>query len=448
MPWQRYVSNVAMEIDPATGLFAYGEIVITIPRQQGKTTWLLAKTIHRAVGLGPPAGRRQNILYVAQTRNHARRKFEDEHLPILEASPFRSMFRKRMTNGNEALLWRNGSKYAIESSTEKAGHGETLDEGQLDEAFSQIDDRVEQAMKPAMLTRENAQFDITSTAGTSDSLYLLGKNELGRSLVEAGVTKGVAYFEWRGDPDSDPADPSTWFDCMPSLGCMPTLSLAAQLDQIANFQRTMKAPQFRRAFLNIADTERAEEWQLIPEKPWRDHAVAESEPIRPMAYAVDVNPERSFAAVAAAWRDGDRTRIGISRYDRGTAWVLPYLLERVPRWKPCAIVVDPSGPAGSLIGDLERAGLDILAPSMRESAQACGQFIDAFDNDHIVHFGDAALTSAVAAAVQRPIGDAWRLARRSVTADISPLVAAVLAVWGHGMKAHEVQEYDVLASIW
>ena len=38
MGWQRYVADVAGEIDPATGLFAYAAVGLTVPRQSGKTT--------------------------------------------------------------------------------------------------------------------------------------------------------------------------------------------------------------------------------------------------------------------------------------------------------------------------------------------------------------------------------------------------------------------------
>jgi hypothetical protein len=47
MPWQRLVADVAMEVDPATGLLAYREVDLTTPRQSGKTTLELAVLVHR-----------------------------------------------------------------------------------------------------------------------------------------------------------------------------------------------------------------------------------------------------------------------------------------------------------------------------------------------------------------------------------------------------------------
>src|SRR5262245_11663410 len=169
---------------------------------------------HRALALG----QRQRILYTAQTRNDARKKWEDEHVAVLQQSPLRGMFRVRLSNGAEAIRWRNGSMHGVTSSTEKAGHGETLDLGVIDEAFAHDDDRLEQALKPTMVTRPQPQLWIVSTAGTLKSTYLREKVEAGRLAADAGITSGVAYFEWSADPDVDPADEQARYGYMPALG--------------------------------------------------------------------------------------------------------------------------------------------------------------------------------------------------------------------------------------
>lgn len=82
MPWQRYVLDVALEIDPATGVFAHREVGLSVPRQQGKTQQILGLMVHRMA-----AGQRQNIVYAAQNRIMARTRWEDEFLATIEASP-------------------------------------------------------------------------------------------------------------------------------------------------------------------------------------------------------------------------------------------------------------------------------------------------------------------------------------------------------------------------
>ncbi len=214
MPWQSLTTDVSHEIDPATGELWYRVVIITVPRQSGKTTETLAVMVHRGVAHRIP----QVIMYTAQSRIKAREKWEDEHLPILDRSPLKNFYRVRKTTGNEAILWRNGSKHGIDASTEKAGHGGVLDLGVIDEAFAHADSRVEQALKPAMVTRPGAQLWILSTAGTAKSEYFRGKVNAGRVMCELGMPSRVAYFDWSAPDDADPADPATWYRCMPALG--------------------------------------------------------------------------------------------------------------------------------------------------------------------------------------------------------------------------------------
>jgi len=238
MPWQRQVADVALEVDPATGLLAYREMVLTVPRQSGKTLLELAVMVHRA-----RSWQRQGIVYSAQTRHHARRKWEDEHVPALDRSPLAGSYRVRRQLGAEAIIWANGSMHGITGPTEKAGHGDTLDLVMLDEAWALEDNRVEQDLSPTTITRPQPQWWVTSTAGTAKSRYLRGKVDRGRARVAAGQSGQVAYFEWSADPDADPADPATWWSCMPALGRTVTeAATAAELERL-------DLPEFHRSSL-------------------------------------------------------------------------------------------------------------------------------------------------------------------------------------------------------
>lgn len=432
MPWQRHVADIALEVDPATGLLVYREVGLTVPRQSGKTTLLLAAMVHRAVGFGE----RQRILYTAQTRGAARTKWEDEHVAALESSTFRKLFTVRRQLGQEAIRWKNGSKHGISSNTEKAAHGETLDMGVIDEAFAQEDDRLEQAFKPAMITRPQPQLWFNSTAGTSKSVYLKSKVEAGRARCEAGLTDSACYFEWSAPPDATPGDPETWLACMPALGHTVTEDAVR-----AEFE-SMKLTEFRRAFLNQWPDDAPEEWLVIPEPSWRGLADPESQIVGPLAICADMTPDRSAGAIAVAGRREDGLlHVEVIDARPGTSWMTDRLIELSERWEPCALVVDAAGPAGSLIAALEAAGIEVVKPSGREVGQACGQLYDAVmaDEPKLRHLGQAELSVALAGARKRPLGDAWAWARKSVNVDLSPLVAATLAIWGHATRAHTVK---------
>lgn len=419
MPWQRYVADVAMEIDPATGKLIYREVIVTVPRQSGKTTLLLAVMVHRALGFN----QRQRIVYTAQTRNDARIKMEDEHVPVLERSKLRGLFEFRRANGSEALKWNNGSIHTISSVTEKAGHGETLDLGVIDEAFAQTDDRLEQAFKPAMVTRSQPQLWINSTAGTADSFYLNSKVDLGRSICDRQDT--IAYFEWSADPNDDPASVDTWRSCMPALG--HTVSLEA----ITADRMSMKPADFRRAYLNLR-YERTIEEPVIDSDTWDACVDERSSVVDPVAFAVDVAPDRRSASIAVAGARADGLmHVEVIDNRPGVHWVVDRMIELDRRWSPSSVTIDPGSAAGALVNDLIAKGIQPQLVTARQMAQACGQFYDATVNGVLRHRGQLNLDTAVAGARRRPLGELWTWSRKDVAIDLSCLVASTLAVWAY-----------------
>jgi phage terminase large subunit-like protein len=457
MSWQQYVADVALEVDRDSGRLAYREIVLTVPRQSGKTALMLAVMVHRALGFGS----RQRIVYTAQSRLHARKKWEDEHVVNLQQSRFRSSFSVRKQIGQEAIRWKNGSLHGLDAPTEDAVHGDTLDLGAVDEAFAHEDDRVEQGMRPAMVTRPQPQLWIFSTAGTLKSVYLREKVDAGRLTVEAGLSSPVAYFEWSAPTDADPGDPETWRSCMPALG--ETVREEAIRADYASWTARGKLPEFTRAYLNWWPNDMPEEWQVIPKAAWevtRDPA-SQVDLSRRVAFAADTNRDHTWASIAVAGRraDGDlhvevtTDEHGQLDHRRGTAWVVPRLRELQDRYRPCAVVLAPSSPISSLIPEAEAAGLEILKPSVAEIAGACGAFYDATGANpeqpaSLRHLGQPELTTALAGALRRDLGDRWLWTRKNIAVDLTPLVAVTLAAWGHATRAHVVDEAQPFLAAW
>lgn len=440
MPWQRYVADVALEIDPETGRLVYREVILTVPRQSGKSTLILAVGTHRSLGFGP----RQTIRYGAQTRNDARQKWEDDYVEILESSALKKLFHVRKTNGNEAILWNNRSRWGITANTEKAGHGGTLDLAFLDEAFSQVDNRLEQAFKPAMVTRQNAQFWVVSTAGTDASVYLKDKRDRGRKLVESGITKGVAYFEWSAPDDAAPGDREVWRACMPGLRCNGGI---IEEDAVEADFNTMKLVEFQRAYLNQWPDRNAVD-PVIPASVWQGLIDQTQQIVDPVVFAVDANPERSAAAIAVAGRREDGLgQIEIVDARPGTGWVVPRMAELNERHKPAAWVLDPAAAAGAWLPSLQEAGVEPVLVTGREMTQACGAFYeDAVERQAFRHRDDDRLTAALFGARKRDLSDAWAWHRRNSSIDISPLVAATLA-W-HGFARFGSQEEVIPWAAW
>ena len=417
MDWQRDVLDVALELDPDTGLPAYRQVGVTVPRRSGKTTLLLALTIDRCLGWG----RRQRCLYAAQSGLDSRMKWE-EQVTLMRDSPLGGLFRAWRQNGQERTEWHaTGSLAAITASGEASGHGFDLDLGMIDETWAQRDSRLIQSFRPARMTRPAAQLWWTSTMGTEESILMNELVDDGRARVEAGETTGTAYFEWSAGDDDDPDDPATWWGCMPALGhTVPIEVITADHD-------SLDAAEFARAYLNRRATGGR---PVISPEAWAACRAPRSQAKGLVCFALDVTPDRSASAIAVAGYRADRRRhVEIVEHRSGTEWVPRRLHQLQARWAPLPTIVDAGAPAASLLLDLAAEGIDTDTTSTREYAQACGQFFDAVSETQIAHLDQPVLNAAVAAARKRVVGDAWAWARKS-GGDISPLVAATLAQWG------------------
>lgn len=420
MPWQQAVADIGGElIETAEGLLipAFREVVVTVPRQSGKTTLVLGWELQRALGWGEP----QRIVYSAQTGTDARKKLLDDQLPLLE--PRRRAFGIRRfvrANGNEGISFVNGSKIVLLASTADSGHGKTVDLAVKDEFFADVDDRRDQILVPAMITKPAAQILVASTMGTDDSIPLNRKIEQGRLAASSGATSGVAYFEWSADVGADPDSPQTWRSCMPALGFTVTE------DVIRHARQSMTDSEFRRAFLN--QLTRADE-RVIPYTAWEAVNDPKVAPVGQLVFSVDVNPERTAASIVAAATSDQGPVAELIEHRASTGWIVGRARELADRhggtW-----VVDGSGPAGSLIPDLEHQGLVVHPVTAREMIDACGCFYDGVMDRTFRVRRNPKIDEAVAGAAKRSVGDAWAWTRKNASADISPLVATTLALWG------------------
>lgn len=416
MAWQQYVSDVMGEMMP-DGLPAYREGIVLVMRQSGKTTWLLAEEVE--TGLRPNGPHR--IAYTAQTGQDARKKLLIDQWPIIDKSPLRAAFNiPTQAPGAESFRFKNGSRIEVLASGASAGHGRTLDKGVIDEAFDDIDDRREQSMLPAMLTKPNAQLLITSTMGTDASVYLNRKVEMGRALVDADVREGVAYFEWSVPPEEDIDDPAVWHRFMPAMG--GTQSEAA----VAHARMTMTEGEFRRA---ICNQRTASDERVIPLVTWRLVQTATVSQDDPLTFGVEVSPDRDWAAIVSCGQGAERPCVELVDYRPGNGWVAPRLVELVAKHGGRA-ALESRGPAGALCTDLRASGVEIVELSASDATQAAGQFYDLVADGGVWVRSDERFETALSAAGKQPVADAWRFARRA-GGDVCPLNAACVAVWAH-----------------
>ena len=253
MEWQQGVADVALE--HTGGRLAYRDVEVTVPRQSGKTTIMLSVLVHRML-----AAPRQVCAYGAQTRLAARGKLFDTLWPMIQRSPVADLFTLTRATGFESVRCSNGSRMILLSAEESAGHGETLDLVVLDECWA-MTSSTEQAVRPTMATRPNAQLWMLSTAGNARSVWWRGKVDGGRLSTSTGMGR-LAYFEWSADQDVDVLDPATWPAFMPALGH------TIDEDTVKADLEVMELSEWRRAYANQWPDESAEGWHVIPKDVW------------------------------------------------------------------------------------------------------------------------------------------------------------------------------------
>ncbi|MCU1494797.1 MAG: terminase [Acidimicrobiaceae bacterium] len=417
MPWQQLVADVGGELLPGTRIPAYREVVVTVPRQNGKTTLILSWEVQRGVGWGEP----QRIAYTAQTGKDAREKLLDDQGPLLDPLllpklPIKAAVKRVLRGvGNEAVVFKNGSRIFILNSGEEAGHGKVLDLGVIDESFADTDDRREQSMLPAMLTRAEAQILNISTAGTEKSVFLKRKVDAGRTAVANDEREGIAYFEWSAEEGADPDDPATWYSCMPALGL--TITEAA----VRHMRSTMTGlGEFERAGLNLWTVS---EERVIPLAVWNAVCAGDVAPSGKLAIAVDVNPERTASAIATADSEG---RVELVAFEPGVGRVVDRVVSLAKKLD-CPVALDSKGPAGSLAADIEAKGVTVHGYTTQEMTYACASIYDAIADGKVAIRSHPDLDLAAAAARKRQLGDAWVWGRKDADKDVCPLVAVTIA---------------------
>jgi hypothetical protein len=118
------------------------------------------------------------------------------------------------------------------------------------------------------------------------------------------------------------------------------------------------------------------------------------------------------------------------QHDRGTGWVVPRLVELVGKHEAAKVFCDAAGPAGALIPDLEKKKIEVEALTAQDYARACGGFFDGVEQRTAApsgHAGDPVRDQGRSDEAAR--GRVGVVAENSGV-DITPLVAATLALWG------------------
>lgn len=438
MPWQRQVAEVATEREP-DGSYRYELVMVTVPRQSGKTTLLTAVLLERIMRM---AGAR--IFYTAQTGKDAGQRFK-EMIELVQQSPLDEALHPhyRYSAGDMAIEMANRSSARTFAPVASALHGEHPPFVGLDEiwAYDELlgDAIYEGAIVPAQLTlRGVRQVWFVSTAGTAESTFMKKWRDRGRK----GRAR-MAYFEWAIADGDDPYDVDAIARFHPAVGFTTTAQDIVDIGTGAGAgeDEGMSRAEYLRALCNswteaLDPIIGAEEWRalartmLVPSK-------------RDVAITYDVAPDNDAGRIMATWRDLDGdpcTRVVHAA--PGTRWMLDALVTIYREWRPAVLGADDGGPTRRLTDELRRKLGDdaVTTTGGKDFGTACESLVTAIlDDGTLNHDGSKVLEREVAAVVLDPLNGVRRISRTRSPACVAGLIAAAVGLWlyDHHEDDHE-----------
>jgi hypothetical protein len=341
------------------------------------------------------------------------------------------------TNGEESYeRLDTGQRVRFVARTKGSGRGFSGDVNLIDEAFAYMFSH-QSALMPTLSARPNPQIVYLSSppldALVGEVMFQL------RRRAEAGGDDSLGYRDWGLAGDLDNLAGIDLDDVAKYAATNPALGIRITLETILRERRSMSAVDFARERLGIWPRELSESFRLIPAPAWMGACDPESQLEGRPAFGVYVPPDRSYGAIVAAGaRVGSGRHIEITGNDQhgddfrpGTGWIVGRLKE-LERQQPSVVVIDDKAVADAA----EEAGIAVHRASVGDVVTGCQLFFDGVAGPDeaardVHHIGQKPLTDAVAVAIKRPVAGSWAWDRYVATAELAPLPAASLALFGH-----------------
>lgn len=421
IPWQQYVADVAGERLPS-GEYAYQVVVVSVPRQSGKTTLLRAVGAHRCMVCG------RDVFYTAQTGKDARERWLDLVTAVRGAEAFKRVVDVRLAAGASRVIFPGGAAFRAFAPTAESLHGYTPPTVMLDEAFALSGPEGELlmgAIGPAQMTVVDKQLWIVSTMGTAESEFL---NEwLAKGM--AGAAR-VACFVWGADESVD-FDHLTEDDVAgyhPAVGFQINGKVLTPANILEARATAGSSAEYERAYGNRLTMTTS---NLIAAEVWRRLAAEPGPPAstRDLVLTYDVAHDQQSATVMAVWEVGGVPHGQVVLAGPGSSWVAPAVQDLRTSWRPRAVAADDGGPTREVTDELVLAGVPVRTLSGREFSTASGRLLSRVKDDDLSHDGSEHLARSVAGLVARPSADGVVLSRRHSAGDTSAGIALAVGAY-------------------
>ncbi len=426
-PWQETVIENSFGVKP-DGKWASKEVGVNVPRQNGKGGILEIVELTAIFTWREPFVIHSAHEFITSQKHFDRVWALVENTPEL-LSQVRNQ-RPIRSHGHEGFKTIHGCQIEFRSRTKSAGRGFSCDRLIFDEAMF-LPESAMAALWPTLRARKNPQVWYTGSA-VDQEVHNEGLPWTRvRERAKAGEPE-LSYFEWSlpyEDPNEVPEE--AYMDEDAYWVSNPAYGIRIFKEHFESEVRALDRRTVAVELLGVGDypdPSGSDERPISPEQ-WDACSQADAAVVGPMCIAFDVSPERRTSmAVAGKTSDGFWC-VEIFEKRGGTNWVVQRLEEFIYEHDPERIVCDAVGPGKSLVTQLELAEIPVETMDSNEHAAACGKFTDAVVEQSLRHRGGSDLMNAIRGAKTRPLGDRWAWSRKNSSVDISPLVAATLALY-------------------
>ena len=418
LPWQHHVLEDMLKVDK-DGMYRRKTVGILVARQNGKTHLARMVILGHLFLWGS-----KNIIAMSSNRNMALDTFRQVANTIEDHEFLKCQVKKiRYANGQEVIELVNGARYEIVAATRDGSRGKTADLLYIDE-LREITEEAWKAARPTTRARPNAQTLVTSNAGDAFSTVLNDLRE--RALSYPSSTFG--WYEYSAPQYCKITDRDGWAMANPALGYTITEEILEESVATNSVEATR--------------TELLCQWVDALSSPWPPgviEATSDSDLIlpmgRPTVFAIDVSPSRrSGALVAGQLMDDGRIGMGLMQLWKSDLAIDDLKMaadinDWVQKYRPQVVLYDKYATA-SIVQRLQQSGVICEDISGQRFYQACGELLDHFVNNKLVHSGQPELVQHLnnSAAKQNDAG--WRIIRRKSAGDVTGAIGlAMLAHW-------------------
>jgi hypothetical protein len=442
--WQRHCLEGMLGVDK-DGRWVSTEDGLNVARQNGKGVVLQVVEGFCAFELHYPVVMHTAHEFPTSTEHQLRLTQFIQDAPALHAK-VKIKGGYVTANGQESIRLRDGSRIIFKARTKGGGRGYSGDLLVWDEAMV-LPDAVVGAQMPMMRASSVPQGPKIIYAGSAVDQEVHPYGVQFARIRERGIaeTPGVSWHEWSlpydKPEDLNPEivmDKTLWPLANPGIeaGRIHEAHMAQEIESMASRTAAVE-------LLGVGDWPRTDglDDSVISIEQWDALRDDSSQLQQPVILAFDVSPERKCAIAFAGLNQNGKYHVEIQEHKQGTSWVVPWILRAYERVSVDAVVCDSVGPASSLVEALELEGIRVETTNTPEHGQACGRLVDMVNDKTMVHMGSDELRDAVRGARSRPLGDAWAWSRKNSSVDISPLVAATLALGAAAGIGNPVQVF-------